>query len=294
MLHGFGSTRDDFAALIPDLAPDFEVFSVDLPGHGSSPMIDGRPSVAALTDAVVADLDAHGLDRVHVLGNSLGGRVAIELACRHRALSVVSISPCGLGAPLERAHQGALMITARMINRVRYPWLDELSRTPAGRSMLLAGMRAMPWQASPAEALTMKGGFADQTGFWTTLWNAIMIDVPTGLDRIDCPVIVAQGVMDVVGSGQTPRFAPLIPGARFTLLPLPGTPPNPTRRRPSSTSSMRRPTEPRNPPRPDLGPGRAGHRRPRPATSGVHGVVVALLGISVVAGGDDCPCRRRG
>ncbi len=144
------------------------------------------------------------------------------LACRHRALSVVSISPCGLGAPLERAHQGTLMITARMINRVRYPWLEELARTPAGRSLLVAGMRAMPWQASPAEALTMKGGFADQTGFWSTLWNAIMLDVPTGLDRVDCPVIVAQGAMDVIGSGQTPRFTPLIPGARFTLLPASG------------------------------------------------------------------------
>ena len=222
LLHGFGSTRDDFAALIPDLARDFEVYSIDLPGHGSSPMITGRPSVAALTDAVEADLDAHGLGRVHILGNSLGARVAIELACRHRALSVVAISPCGLGTPLERSHQGALMITARMINRVRYPWLDELSRTPAGRSALLAGMRAMPWQASPAEALTMKGGFAEQTGFWSTLWNAIMLDVPTGLDRIDCPVIVAQGAMDVIGSGQTPRFTPLIPGARFTLLPAAG------------------------------------------------------------------------
>ena len=80
-------------------------------------------------------------------------------------------------------------------------------------------MRAQPWQASPAEALTMKGGFADQTGFWSTLWNAIMFDVPTGLDQIDCPVIVAQGAMDVIGSGQTPRFTPLIPGARFALLP---------------------------------------------------------------------------
>ena len=222
LLHGFGSTRDDFAALIPALARDFEVFAIDLPGHGASAMIDGRPSVAALTDAVAADLDAHGLGRVHLLGNSLGGRIAIELACRQRALSVVTISPCGLGAPLERAYQGALMTTARMVNRMRYPWLNELARTPAGRSALLAGMRAMPWQSSPAEALTMKGGFADQTGFWTTLWNAIMIDVPTGLDRIDCPVIVAQGAMDFIAGGQTPRFTPLIPDATFSLLPASG------------------------------------------------------------------------
>ncbi|MGS0684907.1 alpha/beta fold hydrolase [Nakamurella sp. GG22] len=219
LLHGFGSTRDDFAALVGDLAEDFEVLAIDLPGHGSSPMIAERPSVAALTDAVEADLDAHGLGRVHVLGNSLGGRVAIELARRDRALSVVAISPSGLGVPLERAHQGAMMITSRMINRARYPWLEVLARSPAGRSALLAGMRALPWQASPAEALTMKSGFADQTGFWTTLWNAIVVDVPTGLHRISCPVIVAQGVLDVVSSGQTPRYTPLIPGARFVLLP---------------------------------------------------------------------------
>src|ERR1700712_361497 len=114
LLHGFGSTRDDFAALIPDLARDFEVYSVDLPGHGNSPMIDDRPSVAALTDAVEADLDAHGLGRVHILGNSLGarGRHRTDLPAprpvRGRDL------PCGLGTPLERSHQGALMITARI------------------------------------------------------------------------------------------------------------------------------------------------------------------------------------
>jgi len=39
LLHGFGSTRDDFAVLVPDLARDFDVLSIDLPGHGSSPMI---------------------------------------------------------------------------------------------------------------------------------------------------------------------------------------------------------------------------------------------------------------
>jgi pimeloyl-ACP methyl ester carboxylesterase len=219
LLHGFGSTRDDFAALIPDLAREFEVLSLDLPGHGTSPMMQNHPSVAALTDAVDADLDAHGLGRVHVLGNSLGGRIAIELARRQRALSVVSISPSGLGAPLERAHQGTLMITARMINRIRYPWMEEMARTAAGRAALLAGMRAQPWQASPAEALTMKAGFADQRGFWSTLWNAIMIDVPTGLDEIHCPVIVAQGALDVIGAGQTPRYTPLIPRAQFVLLP---------------------------------------------------------------------------
>ena len=50
------------------------------------------------------------------------------------------------------------------------------------------------------------------------LWWAIIQDVPTGLHRIDSPVIQAQGAADVVGAGQTPRYLPLIPGSRFELL----------------------------------------------------------------------------
>lgn len=219
LLHGFGSTRDDFARLVPKLAEDFEVWSIDLPGHGKSPMIDGTPTVAALTAAVVADLDAHGLGQVHVLGNSLGARMAIELACIGRTLSVVAISPSGLGLPAERVHQGNLMVTSRVMNLVRRPWIDTMSETAIGRTALLAGMRTLPWKASPREARIAKGGFGQQSGFWPMLVNAILADVPTGLDRIDCPVIVAQGTLDVVGSGQTPRYAPLIKGARFVVLP---------------------------------------------------------------------------
>jgi pimeloyl-ACP methyl ester carboxylesterase len=219
LLHGFGSTRDDFAGLLPVLALEFEVWSMDLPGHGTSPMIEGAPTVAALAAAVIADLDAHGLDRVHVLGNSLGARIAIELACEGRALSVVAISPSGLGTLTERIHQGNLMVTSRLLNVARRPFIDAMSETAMGRTALLAGMRSLPWQASPVEARIGKNGFGAQRGFWPTLVNAILTDVPTRLDRITCPVIVAQGSFDIVGSGQTPRYTPFITGAQFVVLP---------------------------------------------------------------------------
>ena len=47
LLHGIGSTRDDFAALFPRLAEHFDVLSVDLPGHGASPVRTmGAPAVS--------------------------------------------------------------------------------------------------------------------------------------------------------------------------------------------------------------------------------------------------------
>ena len=51
------------------------------------------------------------------------------------------------------------------------------------------------------------------------LWWGILADVPTGLDRIDCPVVLAQGTADLVAVGQTPRFlAGPSAGARFVPL----------------------------------------------------------------------------
>src|SRR5688572_8136670 len=222
LLHGIGSTRDDFAALLPRLAEHFDVLALDLPGHGGSPVGPWPPTVAALTDAVEADLDARGLGRVHILGNSLGARIGIELAVRHRTRSVVALSPSGLGLPAERMHQGVLMATARTLTRTLRPLLGTLASTPAGRTALLAGMRARPWEASESEAPAMRGGFADSTGVWSMLWWAVLQDVPTGLHRVDVPVLLAQGAVDVVGAGQTPRYLALIPGSRFRLLPAAG------------------------------------------------------------------------
>jgi pimeloyl-ACP methyl ester carboxylesterase len=50
------------------------------------------------------------------------------------------------------------------------------------------------------------------------LWWGILADVPTGLGRIDCPVILAQGTADLVAVGQTPRYLAAITGARFVPL----------------------------------------------------------------------------
>src|SRR5215210_7859666 len=113
LLHGIGSTHDDFVALRPRLDAEYRVLAPDLPGHGRSPALPGRPTIAAIADAVTADLDEVGVGRVHVLGNSIGARVAIELAVRHRARSVVAISPSGLNTPTERVYQGTLMAGKR-------------------------------------------------------------------------------------------------------------------------------------------------------------------------------------
>ncbi len=218
LLHGIGSTRGDFAALRPRLAAEYDVLAVDLPGHGRSPALRRRPTVPALAEVVEADLDALGLRRVHMLGNSLGARLALELARRGRGLSVVAIAPSGMNLVPERVYQGLVMGGARLVLRRARPLIDPLSRRRAGRVALLAGLRARPGQASPAEARAVKGGFAGAPDFWRMLWWSILVDLPIGLEQIDCPVVLAQGTRDWISGGQTPRYLVAVPGSRFQPL----------------------------------------------------------------------------
>jgi pimeloyl-ACP methyl ester carboxylesterase len=222
LLHGIGSSQDDFAALVPRLSAEHQVLTVDLPGHGQSAPPDVRPTVGAFADLLESDLDGLGLDRVDLLGNSLGGRVALELARRHRARSVVAIAPSGMGLPPERIYQALAIGGARVALRRLRGLIRPLSEARAGRAFLLAGLRSRPGLASSVEARAVAGGLAGTTGFWRMLWWSVLVDLPTGMSDIDCPVVLAQGTCDLLSGGQTPRYLFLVPGSRFHPLLLAG------------------------------------------------------------------------
>jgi pimeloyl-ACP methyl ester carboxylesterase len=80
-LHGLGGTKASFLPTLGALGDAFRVIAVDLPGFGDSV----KPVRAAydapyFARAMTAVLDAAGIDRAHVAGNSMGGRVALEMA----------------------------------------------------------------------------------------------------------------------------------------------------------------------------------------------------------------------
>jgi pimeloyl-ACP methyl ester carboxylesterase len=218
LLHGIGTTRADFDATLPRLAEHYDVVAMDLPGHGESPALERRHTVAALADAVAADLDTRGLDRVHVLGNSLGGRIALELARRGRARSVVAVVPSGMGSPPERLYQASALVAARLAFTTIRPLLPVLARRRAARAALLAALRARPWATTEEEALALRGGFADARRFWDTLWWTVLVDLPTGMSDVACPVTLVQGGLDLLAPGQAARYLATLQGARFEPL----------------------------------------------------------------------------
>lgn len=86
LLHGLAASKVTFVPTLDDLSDDHEVHALDLPGFGGSgkPLPGGkRYTPGWFADRVVGYLDAHGLDAVHLVGNSMGGRVAAEVALRY-------------------------------------------------------------------------------------------------------------------------------------------------------------------------------------------------------------------
>lgn len=96
LLHGLFMTWRAWQPVIPVLQRSHDVFAPTLPGHrGGPPYPAGLEGIGPIADAVEARLDALGWERSHLVGNSLGGWLALELAARGRADSVVAFSPAG-------------------------------------------------------------------------------------------------------------------------------------------------------------------------------------------------------
>jgi pimeloyl-ACP methyl ester carboxylesterase len=83
MLHGLGGTKVSFLPTQAALAPSHRTIAVDLPGFGDSDKPVGSYDAKFFARWVVGLLDELEIDRAHVIGHSMGGRVAIELGMSH-------------------------------------------------------------------------------------------------------------------------------------------------------------------------------------------------------------------
>ena len=221
LLHGLGASWRTWLPVLGRLEARHDVLAVDLPGFGSAPPLDGgrRPTVSALVDAVEAELDDAGVAEVHAVGDSLGGRLAVELARRGRALSLVAIAPSGFEAPPERAWVLWADEAMRLRSRVAARFGERLTASVVARSALLAGIHARPWRVPPDEAAHVLEVFGRSPGFQSTLVWAGMLDWPRGLASITCPARIAFGDADaLLGAMTAPRYALAIPGADLRWL----------------------------------------------------------------------------
>lgn len=105
LIHGFGGDLNSWLFTQPALAATHRTIALDLPGHGGSTKDAGPWDLPALSQAVVALLDALDVPKAHLVGHSLGGAIALATALDHpaRVASLTLICTGGLGDEVDGA-----------------------------------------------------------------------------------------------------------------------------------------------------------------------------------------------
>ena len=170
LVHGLGSARTTWLPLIPALARRYDVISVDLPGHGDTPALPRtEPATPGrLAKRLARFLDELGLDRPHIMGNSLGGWVGLELAADGRARSFTGLAPAGLWLrPTTRRSPG--LRRSRWLAATTRPLQPLLLRSATVRAIGFASGSARPAEVPYATALDAARAQAESTGYFAAL-----------------------------------------------------------------------------------------------------------------------------
>jgi pimeloyl-ACP methyl ester carboxylesterase len=219
LIHGIGHTWRGWKPMLPLLERDFDVLAVDLPGFGRSPSLpEGtEPTPQALADAVERAMEDACFEQAVLCGNSLGGWIALELARRGRAISVVAISPAGLQHRREKGWGSGVLLCMRWAarNAAAPEWL---LRSRLGCALYAGPAIARPWRVDPDDFPEVLRLFADAPGFHATLPHTFD-GQPKDLNEIDVPVRILWGTRDLVLlPRQGRRFERLLPNAELRYL----------------------------------------------------------------------------
>lgn len=196
LIHGIGHRRQMWDPVFDRLAERYDVIRVDLAGFGDSPAYPkGTPYNM---DNACADLTANfaewGVERPHVVGNSLGGAISLELAARGLVSSATVLSPAGFFGRLERVWPFIMLSILRLSSNVPDGLLRWMSRGRLGRYVIGFLLYAHP------ERATAEGTYGDSVSMKHS--SAFLRTIRAGLryrldpSGIDVPTTVAWGTKD--------------------------------------------------------------------------------------------------
>lgn len=183
---------------MPALERSHDVLAPTLPGHAGGPALEGELTQDTLPDAVERAMDDAGFETAHIVGNSLGGYVALQLAARGRAQSVVALAPGGGWARGDESYRETLEFFVTMQRQVKAaaPHADFLVASPAGRrratEFITVNFAHLPTQLLVHQLLGVAGcsGVVPMVDFVRR--EGYHLDA----ERITCPVRVIWGTAD--------------------------------------------------------------------------------------------------
>jgi pimeloyl-ACP methyl ester carboxylesterase len=196
-LHGFLDTWRTWELVLPALEREHEVLAPTLAGHAGGPALRADSSLA---DAVEQAMDAAGFATAHIVGNSLGGYVALQLAARGRALSVVALAPAGGWARGDESYKQLLGLQESIYAAAKAaaPYADAQVSTPEGRRRVTQYITSA-YEHIPPELLAHQlRGVAGCDAALSLTEHAARVGWKLDAERIACPVRVIWGTADAL------------------------------------------------------------------------------------------------
>jgi pimeloyl-ACP methyl ester carboxylesterase len=199
LLHGFIDTWRTWELALPALETHHDVLAPTLAGHAGGPAIEEHEATLALIGAVERAMDAAGFATAHLAGNSLGGYVALRLAMRGRARSVVAFAPAGGWAPHDHEFRDEhVPYFARMQRQLKLvaPHAEAALESPAGRRRATQAI-AQNFEHIPRELLAHQlRGVVGCWGLSTLTERAVHEGWRVDAQSIACPVRIVWGTED--------------------------------------------------------------------------------------------------
>ncbi len=222
-IHGLGGSWQNWLENLPRVAESHRAIALDLPGFGRSEMPVEPISITGFAAAVDAFCDALGLGPVVLVGNSMGGFTAAEVAIQHpeRVEQLVLVDAAGISsASVARSRAGERLARQLMMRGQGDPQSASKMLTRPGFIALGMGLVARyPTRLSKELLSEQLLTFGDE-GFGDSFEAILSYDFRHRLEEIGCPVLVIQGEDDVlVPLGDAIEFCERIPGAKLLTLP---------------------------------------------------------------------------
>lgn len=228
-VHGLAGSWQNWLEQIPHFAPRYRVVAMDLPGFGHSQMPAEQisiPGYGRWLDALLAEL---GIGRAALVGNSMGGFIAAELAIQfpHRVDRLALVSAAGLSLE-DRRDKQVLALARRAQNALAFVtgWVaarsDTLTRRPRLRRALME-MVAYRAQDLPGPLIAEQVRGSGKPGFIDAFDALLAYSVRDRLGEISCPTLVVWGEKDMLVPVRSAwEFERLIPDARAIVWPETG------------------------------------------------------------------------
>jgi pimeloyl-ACP methyl ester carboxylesterase len=228
LIHGFTATWRCWLPVLAELVPRFEVIAPTLHGHDGGtglPPRDTPHNIAHAADYLERHLDELGVGTAHLVGNSLGGALALELAKRGRARSVVGISPAGGLRPGDTASAERIIKVFRRMQRTTTASLKHLPRVmarPRLRRLALRDVMTRGHQVPADEALALARSSV-RCDIVEDVYAVLRSGDASlhGLETIACPALIVWGDHDRIlpMDRHAPRLREEIAGLEFRVLP---------------------------------------------------------------------------